>query len=183
MPITRRRLLATSGAGLAGTGAVTLLAACGTDEEEPSAERDVELLNTALEAELAVADLYRSPPSLSMEGAEAATSFGAEAKRQVQQLTEAIEAAGGTPSESAQEVPQAESVIEAGALALNSAIAAYHSAAGALSTPELNRMVIEFVTANAAEVAALRGVLGEDQAPQAFLTGLDEAPLVAEEAT
>jgi hypothetical protein len=181
MSITRRRLLAISGAGLAGGGAAAALAACGTEVEEPSTERDVELLNAALEAERAVAELYKSPASLSGAGAEAANSFRAEAEDQVDELTEAIETAGGTPSETQPETPEAESVIEAGVLALENTIAAYHAAIGDLSTADLRAMVLGFVATNAAQMAALRGVLGEEQAPEPFVTGLDERPLVAGE--
>jgi hypothetical protein len=184
MPITRRRLLATSGAGLAGTGAVTLLAACGTDEEEPSAERDAELLNTALEAQATVAQLYSDTPA-SQEGstARALDTFSKEADDQLRRLRESIEGAGGTPSDTAADAPQAESQLEALALALTTAIGAYNAAVGDLSSSSLRATVLELGVADAAQLAAIHGLLGEEQAPTAFVTGLDEAPLVAEEAT
>jgi hypothetical protein len=179
MPITRRRLLAASGAGFAGTGAATVLAACGTEIEDPSPERDVELLNAALQAQSAAVRVLRFAEAGSGTPTE---GFAEEAQRQTQELTEAIEAAGGTASGSTGDAPEGESPTEAAAFALDDAIAAYHAAAGALSTAELNGMVLEFIAADAAQVAALRGVLGEDQAPQPFVTGQDEPPLTAEEA-
>jgi hypothetical protein len=183
MPITRRRLLASSGAGLAGAGAVTLLAACGTDEEEPSAERDAELLNTALEAQTTVSQLYGDAEGLAGPDAQAIDAFGKEADDQLRRLRESIEGAGGTPSDTAAEAPQAESPLEAIALALTNAIGAYRAAVGDLSTSSLRATVLELGATDAAQLAAVRGLLGEDQAPVAFVTGLDEPPLVAEEAT
>jgi hypothetical protein len=181
MPLTRRRLFAASGAGLAGGGAIAALSACGESIEEPSTERDVELLNAALAAEATVAGMYEDLPATAGPDAEVFDAFAEQAASQVEQLTSAIEDAGGTPSEGNGSPPEAESAVEALALALNPAIAAYHEAAGDLSTPELNRLILELMAANAAQLAALRGILGEQQAPEPFVTGLDEPPLVATE--
>jgi hypothetical protein len=184
MRITRRRLLAASGAGLAGTGAAAALSACGTEIEDPSAERDVELLNEALAAQGAVAaayDLAQDFDLLTSGAGDAVAAFSKEATTQARRLQAAVESGGGTPSEDEPQAPEAENPLESITLALNDAIAAYHAAAGALSTAELNRMVLEFVAADAAQLAALRGELGEDQAPEPFVTGLDEPPLVATE--
>jgi hypothetical protein len=181
MSITRRRLFAASGAGLAGSGAVAALSACGESVEEPSAERDAELLNAALTAEATVAGMYEGLPATAGPDAEVFDAFAEQAASQVERLTRAIEDAGGTPSEGNGSPPEAESAVEALTLALNPAIAAYHEAAGDLSTPELNRLVLELTAANAAQLAALRGILGEQQTPAPFVTGLDEPPLVATE--
>jgi hypothetical protein len=181
MSITRRRLLAASGAGLAGGGAIAALSACGDSVEEPSAERDVELLNAALAAEATVAGMYEDLRAPAGPGAEALDVFAEQAAAQVERLTRAIEDAGGTPSEENGSPPEAESAVEALTLALNPAIAAYHEAAGGLSTPELNRLVLELMAADAAQLAALRGILGEEQAPEPFVTGLEEPPLSSTE--
>jgi hypothetical protein len=192
MSITRRRLFAASGAGLAGAGAITALSACGSEEEEPSAERDVELLNAALAAEATVAGMYEDLPATAgpderndvsdlVVDAEVFDAFAEQAAAQVERLTRAIEDAGGTPSEGNGSPPEAESAVEALTLALNPAIAAYHEAAGDLSTSELNRLVLELMVADAAQLAALRGILGEQQAPEPFVTGLDEPPLISTE--
>src|SRR5918996_6016558 len=156
MSITRRRLFAASGAGLAGSGAIAALSACGESVEEPSTERDVELLNAALAAEATVAGMYEDLPAAAGPDAEAFDAFAEQAATQVERLTTAIEDAGGTPSEGNGSPPEAESAVEALTLALNPAIAAYHDAAGALSTPELNRLVLELMAADAAQLAALR---------------------------
>jgi hypothetical protein len=181
MSITRRRLFAASGAGLAGSGAIAALSACGESVEEPSTERDVELLNAALAAEATVAGMYEDLPATAGPDAEVFDAFAEQSAAQVERLTRAIEDAGGTPSEGNGSPPEAESAVEALTLALNPAIAAYHEAAGDLSTPELNRLVLELMAADAAQLAALRGILGEQQAPAPFVTGLDEPPLVATE--
>jgi hypothetical protein len=183
MSITRRRLLASTGAGLAGAGAIGVLSACGSEEEEPSAERDVELLNAALEAQRTVASMYESLPAAAGPGGLTLDAFSETASAQVDELTTAIDDAGGSPSDTEQNPPEAESATEALTLALNDAIVAYHAAAGDLSTPELNGMALEFIAADAAQFAALRGELGEEQAPVAFVTGLDEPPLVAAQTT
>jgi hypothetical protein len=181
MFITRRRLFAASGAGLAGSSAIAVLSACGSEEEEPSAERDVELLNAALAAEATVSGMYEDLPAPAGPDAEVFDAFAEQSATQVERLTRAIEDAGGTPSEGNGSPPEAESAVEALTLALNPAIAAYHEAAGDLSTPELNRLVLELMAADAARLAALRGILGDDQAPAPFVTGLDEPPLSSTE--
>jgi hypothetical protein len=176
MSITRRRLFAVSGTG----GAAAILAACGAAEDQASPERDVELLNTALAAEATVASMYAALPAGSGPGGEALDVFGQQASAQVERLKKAIEDAGGTPEETKGQAPTAESAVEALTLALNNAIAAYHDAVGDLSTPPLRRTVYELVAADAAQLAALRGLLGSEQAPEAFVTGGDEPPLEAE---
>jgi hypothetical protein len=181
MSITRRRLFAVSGAGLAGAGATAVLSACGTEEEEPSAERDVELLNTVLAAQGTVATMYEELPAAAGPGGETLDVFGEEAAAQVERLTTAIEGAGGTPTDADESPPEGESATEALAQAVRLAIAACHDAAGELSTPELNATVLELVAVDAAQLAALRGLLGEQQAREAFVTGLEEPPLVVEE--
>jgi hypothetical protein len=182
MSITRRRLFAVSGAGLAGGGAAAVLSACGTEEEEPSAERDVELLNAVVAAQASVAELYKTALAQRLESdADAAIeAFDFEAGRQLARVREAIQGAGGTPADADENPPEAESVVEALTVALRLAIAACHDAAGELSTPELNRTVLELVATDAAQLAALRGLLGEEQAREPFVTGLDEPPLVVE---
>jgi hypothetical protein len=178
MSITRRRLFAVSGTG----GAAAILAACGTAEEEPSPERDVELLQGALDAEAAVESLDRTAAgqSLEAEASAAVKAFGATTKDHVGQLRKAIEGAGGTPAESQAKAPAGENVLDALSVALTAAIAAYHGAVGDLSTPPLRRTVFELLAADAAQLAAIRGLLGSEQAPEAFVTGGDQPPLTAE---
>jgi Ferritin-like domain len=181
MPITRRRLLASAGAGVAGAGAATL-AACGSDVDEPSSERDVELLQPALAAERSVANLYglAAEQRLEPEVTEAVEAFGKQATSHVDRLAEAIESAGGEAAEPSGSPEGAESVVEAIALALDEAIGAYDAAVGELSTVELRRTVFELMTSDAAQLAAMTGVLGEDQAPDAFVTGATREPSAEE---
>jgi Ferritin-like domain len=185
MSITRRRLFALSGAGLAGGGAA-VLSACGDSLEEPSAERDVELLNAALAAQRTMAAAYQTAEEfdlLSAGAGDAVNAFSKDATAQVRRLEAAVESAGGTPLDDESAPPAAENPLESIALALNDAIAAYRAAAGALSTPGLNRTALELMATDAAQLAALRGELGENQAPQPFVTGLDDPPLVGEPQT
>jgi rubrerythrin len=178
MSITRRRLFAVSGAG----GAAAVLAACGTAEEEASPERDVELLQAALDAEGGVERLYRTATEQSLDADARATvqAFGVTAREHVDRLRKEIEGAGGTPVESSADVPAGENVLDALTVALTDAIAAYHDAVGELSSAPLRRTVYELLAADAAQLAAIRGLLGSEQAPEAFVTGRDEPPLEAE---
>jgi hypothetical protein len=178
MSITRRRLFAVSGAG----GAAAVLAACGTAEEEASPERDVDLLQAALDAQGAVERLYRTATkqSLDTDARAAVKAFAVTAKDHVDRLRKEIEGAGGTPAASPADVPAGENVLDALSVALTEAIAAYHDAVGELSSAPLRRTVYELLAADAAQLAALRGLLGEEQAPEPFVTGSDERPLVAD---
>jgi hypothetical protein len=185
MPITRRRLVAASGAGLAAGGAAALISACGGDgREEPSAERDTELLQRPLAAEATLSDLYRRAQrqQLDQPVAEAVEAFGEQASRHERQLTRQIGNAGGTPAGADTSPPAAESVVEAIRLPLDDAITAAHGIVGDLSSPQARRTVYEVMTANAGQLAAIRGTLGEEQVPVAFVTGRPESPLTTEDA-
>lgn len=180
-PHRRRAFLALSGAGLA-AGAGGALSACGSDEEEPSAERDVELLNAALAAESNLASAYENArgQELESDADDAVAAFAQRAGGQVRRLRTAISDAGGTQTEAATSPPEGESALEAVAAAASAAVTAYRSAVGRLSTPELRRTVLELMAADAAQLAVVRGLLGEEQVPHAFVTGLDEPPLQQE---
>lgn len=183
MPITRRRLIATTGAGLAAGGAAAALTACGgTGREEPSAQRDVELLQRALDAEAIVSGLYRLAGRQRLDApvSEAIDTFEAQSSRHRAQLTGRIEDAGGVPAESDARAPAAESVVEAIRIALDDAIAVTHEIVGGLSSPQARRTVYEVMTADAAQLAVFRGILGEGQVPVAFVTGSAEQPLTTE---
>src|ERR671918_367210 len=115
MSITRRRLLAASGTGVAAAGAAAALGACGADEEEPSAERDVELLQRALNAEATLVEIYRLAQDQALGGAVsvAVEAFGEQAAEHERRLTAQIEDVGGTPAAPEAEPPAGESVVEA----------------------------------------------------------------------
>lgn len=184
MSITRRRLIAISGVGLAAGG--TALAGCGGDgREEPSAQRDVELLQPALDAEATLSGLYRLARRQQLDPpvAEAIDAFDQRSSRHRRQLARRIEDAGGTPAEPDTRAPAGESVIEAIGIALGDALAAAHRIVGGLSSPEARRTIYEVMTADAAQLAVIRGILGEVQAPVAFVTGGPEPPLTTEDET
>jgi hypothetical protein len=174
MPITRRRLIAASGATLAAGGAAATLTACGGDgRTEPSAERDIELLQRALDAQASVSDLYRVARRQALDPpvVNAIETFDRRSSRNQRQLALRIEDAGGTPAEPDIRTPAAESVVEAIGIALDDAIAAEHGIVGHLSSPAARRTVYEAMTSDAAQLAAFRGILGEVQVPAAFVTG------------
>jgi hypothetical protein len=181
MPITRRRLIAASGGTVAAGGAVAVLSACGSSREEPSDSRDVELLQPALDAETKVANLYRIAARQPLEprALDAVESFGKRANEQVGLLEDAITGAGGSPAPPSGGNPAAENVLEALTLGLNDAIAAYNASVGGLSTPELRHTVFELMSTDAAQLAAIDGLLGSEQAPEPFVTGGKEPPLTA----
>jgi hypothetical protein len=184
MPITRRRLVTTSGAGLAAGGAAALISACGGDgREAPSAQRDAELLQRPLAAEATLSALYRRAQRQPLDPpvGEAMEAFGTQASGHERQLARQIEAAGGTPGDPDTDPPAAESVVEAIRIALDDAIAAAHGIVGDLSSPPARRTVYEVMTADAAQLAAVRGVLGEEQVPTSFVTGGPQPPLSTEE--
>lgn len=183
MPITRRRLITTSSAGLTAAGTAVALGACGTDgREEPSAERDVELLARPLAAAATLRSLYETATeqALEPEVEDAARAFGEQAGEHVSVLSEAIEEAGGTPADPDPDPPAAESAVEAIRIALEGAIAAGHAVVGELASESAQRSVYEVLIGDAAQLAAIRGVLGEQQVPEAFVTGSPEPPLTVE---
>jgi hypothetical protein len=182
MPITRRRLIAASGAGLAAGGAAALSGCGGDPGEDPSPQRDVELLQRALEAQAAVNDLYglAGEQQLDEPVAEAMRQFEQQSSRHARQLARRIEEAGGTPADPDASPPVAESVVEAIGIALEEAVAAGHRIVGTLSSPEARRTVYRMMSADAAQLAVVRGVLGEDQVPVAFVTGRPEPPVAVE---
>lgn len=182
MSITRRHLVA-SGAGLAAAGSATVLAACGGDaREERTAERDVELLQRPLDAQATLAELYETAgdQELGAPVAAALEAFGAQAREHVELLRSRVSEAGGAAEPAPGIPPDAESAVEAIALALDGSIAAGHDIVGALSTAEARGAVYRVMIADAGQLAAIRGVLGTQQVPAAFVTGGPEPPLAGD---
>ncbi len=163
--LTRRGLLVVGGTGAAGAA----LAACGTSVETRDSGHDSELLSAALGAEQAVGT-----------AAEAATKAPTESEAE-HQLIEAIRDASTARAERLRGLDEQAAAVEdstaaGGSLAdltkpLDAAIAAYRPAAGELSTAELRSTAIAFLVESAAELAAARGMLGENPAPGPFVTG------------
>ena len=166
-------MLAASGATLA-VGAPVALAACGTDEEEDEVtpEREAELLNAILAQQLAVTNAIAAAIGGNTPGAlrrplgeliDAREASG-------QALEQEISKLGGTAVDEAAELVGGESPTEGVARQLEAAIAASLDAIGELS-PEQRQPVHDAIVEDAAALAALRLVLGEEPAPDAFVMG------------
>jgi hypothetical protein len=177
--VRRRTLLAAGGAGVAATA----LAACGTEAEDPSAERDVELLGAAVAAERALSRTYGfAIDSAGGSLARALTRFSRASEQRLGELTAMLERQGGSAQEAGAAAPaQAESAIEAAKLELEQALSAYREAAALLSVEEQRRTVLSFMADDAAELAVVGDVLGDREAPDPFVTGGDGRPLVTSE--
>ena len=178
MSFTRRHLITASAAG----GAAAALAACGGDDSpEPSAERDTELLQQALDAQATLLGVTRFAETQRLAGriGAAVALFAEQAADHVDEISTLIEDAGGEALVEESEAPDAESAVEAIAIALEDAVAAGHDIVADLSTVDSRRTIYAVIADDAAQLAAVRGVLGEDQAPVAFVTGGSEPPLTA----
>lgn len=178
MSITRRHLL---GASAAGTASVALAACGGDDSPEPGPERDAELLQQALAAQVTLLGVTRFAEAqpLDRRVAAAVALFAEQTAEHVAVLSQLVEESGGDAAADEGSAPEAESAVEAVALALEDAIAAAHGIVGDLSTADARRTIYTVIAADGAQLATVRGVLGEDQVPVAFVTGGSEPPLTA----
>jgi hypothetical protein len=175
LAIGRRAFLVLGPAGIAGTA----LAACGDEIEEPSTERDVELLSDALVGE---------ENTTSALGIAERESSGSEATELRALREQASANATRLQDELAKldATPEGEFEIERGADAkaaldraieeTNRALGAYRLGAGQLSTEGLRATAIELMTGDGARLALLRAHVGKDEAPFAFVTGGPEPP-------
>ena len=166
LTISRRGLLALGGAAVAGTG----VAACGTDEYPRDEGRDPELLGAMLAAELGVeasAKANEKQPQEAQAVAELVSAIARASAARVRTLRGLAQDAGGSEANQ----PQGAPTLPALADASERAIAAYHEGAGLLSNPDLRSTASSYLAQSAAEVAALRGQLGDDPVPAAFVTG------------
>jgi hypothetical protein len=173
--LSRRRLLAASGATLA-AGAPAAFAACGTTEEEDEADevspaREAELLNAVIAQQLGVARaaaeaLRAAPDEIKQPIARLHDRRG----RSVRDLNTTVTDLGGEPTAEATELVGAESAVEGLARQLETSIGASLDAIGEL-TPEPRQAVHRAITEDAATLAAIRDVLGEEPAPDAFVFG------------
>lgn len=180
-PLSRRRLLALTGAGAA-AGSSAFLAACGAaaeQEDEASPEEQATALNEVLAQQLAVRDaakaveaLQRSGPPGPPEEAVAANAALLNLRdRSIQELRKAISELGGNATKKpALRAAQAESPVEGLARQLDASLAACTRAIGQLA-PEQRQPVQRAVAEDAATLAVMRSVLDEDPAPDAFVLG------------
>lgn len=174
--ISRRGFLALGATGAAGVA----VAACGAEEDPRGEGRDGELLGAALAAEISLTDSYASAlGTVDARDQKVVTQCRDASADRAGELGPLVEDAGGSPTEDSGGV--ATKGLEGAIAAADLAIAAYREAAGLLSTAELRRTATSSLAQVAGEQGALRTLGGEEPAPQAFVTGLDEPPLGATE--
>ena len=187
---TRRDFLRLAGLGAAGAS-VAFLAACAGDEEDGSrgsgaakadaARADLKILNSALDLENASIAAYTAGITMLKGPALAVGELFLEHERaHARRLTTLIGDMGGTPStprtpeEYRRTFPalgdQADALRFAADLE-NVAVRAYVESLPRLSEPPLRQTAAAIATTEAEHMAVLRGLLGERQAPDAFVTG------------
>jgi rubrerythrin len=183
-PLSRRRFFRMSGVSLAG-GSAVFLTACGDDTKSPgvqtgadeSDQADVEMLNSALDLELMAVAAYKAGAALLKgEVLQIGKAFLEQEQEHADGLSQAIKDAGGTPNraKSSYDFPKLSSQNDVLRFAVdleNIAIAAYIDALPKLSQGDLRATAAAIVTNEAEHVAVLLGALGENQVPDAFVTG------------
>jgi rubrerythrin len=187
MTIPRRELLRLAGlTSLAGPA--LLLAACGDDDDDESretdtggGEADVGVLNAVLDVEhLAIAAYAAGDRLLAGDARAAAGVVGGQEQEHADRLLQVIRDLGGTPHgrRPAREyapmfagLRSREDVLRYAVDLERTAVAAYVDALPKLSSEELRGTVAGILTNEAEHVSVLLGLLGEDQAPDAFPGG------------
>jgi len=171
--ITRRRMVVATGAAV---GAPLALAACGSEDEleARSEANDPDLLNAVLAEHLAVRELAAEPALAKAAGPAVGTLVKARLES-IGQLTSFIEERDGTRTSDPAELEEAESQVEALARQLEASIEASLDAIGGLSSAAYRQAVHRFITEDAAALAAVRSVLGEEVVPDAFVFGPAES--------
>ena len=171
--LTRRQLLAASGATLA-AGAPAVLAACGSADEDDDVTpaEEAELLNAVLEQQRGVQDaLARAVGgNVPTELEEPLQQLVDLREQSTQDLERTIADLDAEPVGEAVALAGAESPAEGVARQLEVSIAASLEAIGELA-PERRVPVHRAITEDAAALAAIRSVLGEEVAPDAFVMG------------
>lgn len=167
-PLTRRRLLAASGATLA-AGSAAVLAACGSEEEGPSEAEVAAALNGMLAAEEALLEQYRAtrlPGGL--QGALPGIRRAIEAD--VRMLRTAVADRNAEPAGPAENFPSGG---DAAALAAgeSTALAAALEAIGPIGDAELRTGVQGAITNHAIRAALLRDAAGEPVVGEPFVMG------------
>ena len=187
---TRRGFLRLAGLGAAG-GSVVFLTTCGGDDERKpggtggakagAARADLKILNSALDLENASIAAYSAGLKLLKRPALAAAElFLGHEREHARRLTTLIGDMGGTPNtpRTPEEYRRAFPALGDQGDALrfavdleNMAVRAYVESLPRLSEPALRQTAGTIVTNEAEHMAVLRGLLGERQAPDAFVTG------------
>ncbi|MDQ3758706.1 MAG: hypothetical protein M3331_01995 [Actinomycetota bacterium] len=173
--MSRRRMVVASGAAV---GVPLVLAACGTtsEEDERSEANDPELLNAVLAQHLAILEATQGIPTED-PAAVASEQLMSARRDSVSDLEAFVAERDGEATTEPAETAQAESRTEALALQLQDSIEASLEVIGDLSSPAYRQAVHRFITEDAAALAALRSVTGDDVAPDAFVFG---APISSE---
>ena len=188
--IQRREFFRLAGVTTVG-GSAVFLAACGDDDDDDDGqaattdtgggEGDIAVLNSALELEhLAVAAYTAGAGLLEGDVREVGTLFRDQEQEHADGLAQAIRELGGTPNEPKPEREYApmfeglrnqEDVLRFAVDLENTAVAAYIDALPKLTSGELRGTAAAIVTNEAEHISVLLGALGEDQVPDAFVTG------------
>lgn len=174
--LSRRGLLVASGATLA-AGSSAALGACGAVEEDEAASpaREAELLNEVLAQQLGVIDAAGAVEGNAPALASATSATLRELRdRSARELEAAISDLDGTATSEPADTAGGESPTEGLARRLEVSIAASIEAIGEIA-PERRGAVHRAITEDAAALAALRSVLGEEIAPDAFVMGPPKA--------
>lgn len=167
--VTRRGLFVVGGTGVAGAA----LTACGTQIEQRDAGHDQELLDAEASAEAALGAAYANlPPAGGPETADVVDELGKASRARQGELSRLGASATGGPDTGSGSEPGEHAALDAA----NTAIAAYRTGAGQLSSEERRSVAAAFLAQVAAEVATLSGLAGADQAPEPFVTGLGTKP-------
>lgn len=188
-PLSRRRFFRASGATAIG-GSAVLIAACGDDQTggagigggraraEGSEEADIEILNSALDLEhMAVAAYKAGASKLRGSVLDVAQQFLEQEQEHAQGLVAAIKDMGGTANraKSSYDFPELsgeQAVLRFAMRIENTAVAAYIDALPKLSDAELRATAASIVTNEAEHIAVLRGALGLNRVPDAFVRGV-----------
>jgi hypothetical protein len=158
----------------AGGGAAALLAACGEDVPQSSPEHDTELLSDALVAEENANAALGAAVRLAEGGdQETLRELGEQASANASRIQDALADRETTP-EGEFTVPgggDLNAIIQAAVDQTNAAVEAYRLGAGQLTTEALRREAFELAVADGARLALLYGMLGDSEAPHAFVSG------------
>ena len=181
-PLSRRRFFHMSGVSVAG-GSAVFLSACGDDTKSPvvlpdeSDAADVEILNSALDLELMAVAAYKAGAAhLKGDVLAVGKLFLEQEQEHADGLTSAIKDAGGIPNRAKRsyDFPELRSQTDVLRFAVdleNTAIAAYIDALPKLGKGDLRATAAAIVANEAEHVAVLRGALGHEQVPDAFVVG------------
>jgi rubrerythrin len=191
MSTSRRDFFRLAGLATAG-GSAVFVAACGDDDDDGrsaaaamengvGSERDVAILNAALDLENTAVAAYTAGAAL-LKGAllETGKLFLAQEQEHAAGLAQAIRDLGGTPNKAkpaaayAKGFPKLRSQNDVLRFAVdleNTAVAAYVDAIPKLSDPKLRQTAAAINTNEAEHISVLLGALGKPPVPDAYVTG------------